>query len=367
MLQSRVISEAFFTFVLSESLWFVSIERDFKGFTFQVSYFNLRQWWPGQTIGLRLKYCPWWDVLVVPPCDYQLRQLAVIPLVIGLVRQRPELLLTVKTISYRAVTFVLLVRIKLTRNNHCERGFSQCKWWERASVQCFQNTRLACLLSAWILWSLMLQYAAKQPEENKMSAHHDHWKTVPEMPKCTCSRSKRVEWSMVSKAADRSNSVRAVTLPLSMLHIMSLWILRRAVSVEWRSCGHESEPSMYTRCCLFEIYDLNHWKTVPEMPKCPCSRSKRVAWSMVSKAADRSNSVRAVTLPLSMLHIMSLWILRRAASVEWKLEGTTSRWWRNKVDWMLESFHYPKGPSMYGINYQQSVYMIVVLICSKIK
>ena len=26
------------------------------------------------------------------------------------------------------------------------------------------------------------------------------------MPKCTCSRSKRVEWSMVSKAADRSNS-----------------------------------------------------------------------------------------------------------------------------------------------------------------
>ena len=30
------------------------------------------------------------------------------------------------------------------------------------------------------------------------------------MPKCTCSRSKRVEWSMVSKAADRSNSVRAV-------------------------------------------------------------------------------------------------------------------------------------------------------------
>ena len=32
MLQSRVISEASFTFVLSESLWFVSIERDFKGF-----------------------------------------------------------------------------------------------------------------------------------------------------------------------------------------------------------------------------------------------------------------------------------------------------------------------------------------------
>ena len=25
-----------------------------------------------------------------------------------------------------------------------------------------------------------------------------------------------------------------------------------------------------------------------------------------------------------------------------------------KVDWMLESLHFPRGPSMYGINYQQS-------------
>ena len=90
MLQSRVISEAFFTFFLSVSLRFVSIERDFKGFTFHVSYFNLRQWWAEQTIGLRLKYCPWWDVLVVPPRDYQLRHLAVFPLDICLVRQRPE-------------------------------------------------------------------------------------------------------------------------------------------------------------------------------------------------------------------------------------------------------------------------------------
>ena len=30
------------------------------------------------------------------------------------------------------------------------------------------------------------------------------------------------------------------------------------------------------------------------------------------------------------------------------------------VDWRLESFHFPRGPSMYGINYQQSVYMLVV-------
>ena len=43
MLQFRVISEASSAFVLSESLWFVSIEREFKGFTFQGSYLNLRQ------------------------------------------------------------------------------------------------------------------------------------------------------------------------------------------------------------------------------------------------------------------------------------------------------------------------------------
>ncbi len=39
---------------------------------------------------------------------------------------------------------------------------------------------------------------------------------------------------------------------------------------------------------------------------------------------------------------------------------------KNKVDWMLESFLFPRGPSMYGINYQQSVYMLVVL-CSRIE
>ena len=40
---------------------------------------------------------------------------------------------------------------------------------------------------------------------------------------------------------------------------------------------------------------------------------------------------------------------------------------QSTVDWMLESFHFPRGQSMYGINYQQSVYMLVVLMCSKIK
>ena len=35
--------------------------------------------------------------------------------------------------------------------------------------------------------------------------------------------------------------------------------------------------------------------------------------------------------------------------------------------WMLGSFHFHRGPSMYGIKYQRSVYMLVVLICSRIE
>ena len=33
----------------------------------------------------------------------------------------------------------------------------------------------------------------------------------------------------------------------------------------------------------------------------------------------------------------------------------------------VRKFSFPRGPSMYGIHYQQSVYMLVVLICSRIK
>ena len=40
---------------------------------------------------------------------------------------------------------------------------------------------------------------------------------------------------------------------------------------------------------------------------------------------------------------------------------------KKQIDWMLESFHFPRGPSMYGINYQQSMCMLAVLICSRIK
>ena len=97
MLQSHVISEPSFTSFLSESLW-LSIERafEFKGSYFDFVYISseqflfadLRQRRAGQ-----IRYA-----LVVPPRDFQLRHLAVIPLRLCLVHQR---------------------RMTLTPNNHC--------------------------------------------------------------------------------------------------------------------------------------------------------------------------------------------------------------------------------------------------------
>ena len=33
----------------------------------------------------------------------------------------------------------------------------------------------------------------------------------------------------------------------------------------------------------------------------------------------------------------------------------------------IRKFYFHRGPSMYGINYQKSVFMLVVLICSRIE
>ena len=45
--------------------------------------------------------------------------------------------------------------------------------------------------------------------------------------------SRRIEWSIVSKAAERSRSVRTVMSPVSRAVCMSLVTFRRAVSVLW--------------------------------------------------------------------------------------------------------------------------------------
>ena len=51
------------------------------------------------------------------------------------------------------------------------------------------------------------------------------------MSKDVCKRSSKIEWSIVSKAAERSNGVGNDRFPLSMAFNMSLTILLRAVSV----------------------------------------------------------------------------------------------------------------------------------------
>ena len=60
------------------------------------------------------------DVLVLPPRNYQLRHLAVIPLRIDL-PSSPETGLTLCESDKQSL--LSLVRMTLSRNNHCERGF----------------------------------------------------------------------------------------------------------------------------------------------------------------------------------------------------------------------------------------------------
>ena len=64
-------------------------------------------------------------------------------------------------------------------------------------------------------------------------------------------------------------------------------------------------------------YDLNQSTAFPLTPNQSPSLLRRIVWSIVSKAAERSSRVNAVTLPSSIAERISLWILRRAVSVEW--------------------------------------------------
>ena len=127
MLQSRVIYEVSFTFVSIIEY----VERDFKWavntskhlgvyiYDNDEPYKQLVRSW--NTVSDK-----WMagDVLVVPPRDYQLRHLEVIPP--ARLAWSPATRLTCHRESdklQRTITFLSLVRIKLTRNNHCERGF----------------------------------------------------------------------------------------------------------------------------------------------------------------------------------------------------------------------------------------------------
>ena len=60
-------------------------------------------------------------------------------------------------------------------------------------------------------------------------------------------------------------------------------------------------------------------RAVPERPKFKESRVKRIWWSMVSKAAERSRKTRAETFCSFEARSRSFWIRSRAVSVEWNL------------------------------------------------
>ena len=78
----------------------------------------------------------------------------------------------------------------------------------------------------------------------------------------------------------------------------------------------EKQLPILMACCLSVRYEVNQLRAVPDMPYHVDRRVMRILWSMVSKAADRSSRVRAVTFPLSMLRLMSLCTFKRAVSVE---------------------------------------------------
>ena len=98
-----------------------------------------------------------------------------------------------------------------------------------------------------------------------------------------------------------------------------------------KSKGHKTEPCgtphdvgnvsekklpILMACCLSVRYEVNQLRAVPDMPYHVDRRVMRIVWSIVSKVADGSSRVKAVTFPLSMLRLMSLCTFKRAVSVE---------------------------------------------------
>ena len=66
---------------------------------------------------------------------------------------------------------------------------------------------------------------------------------------------------------------------------------------------------------LFETYDWNHWSAVDWMPKTEFTRERRIWWSVVLKAAERSNTRRREMLSLSRTSRISFTIRNKTVSV----------------------------------------------------
>ena len=60
----------------------------------------------------------------------------------------------------------------------------------------------------------------------------------------------------------------------------------------------DSDFFYFTDCLRSARYDVNHISAVSEIPNSVERRLRRILWSIVSKEADRSRSVRAVGMAL---------------------------------------------------------------------
>ena len=111
-------------------------------------------------------------------------------------------------------------------------------------------------LPSLILWVLPAKY-----DLNQSSA-------FPLTPNQLPSLLRRIVWSIVSKAAERSSRVNAVTLPSSIDERISLWILRRAVkrSIIYQQQSNSSESGKVGKYApLPHIWSILHpWNSIPE-------------------------------------------------------------------------------------------------------
>ena len=84
----------------------------------------------------------------------------------------------------------------------------------------------------------------------------------------------------------------------------------------YMSCdGDEDELLTEVNWYLSERYEWNHWSAVDWMPKTEFRRERRIWWSRVSKAAERSNKRRTEMLSLSRAERISFTIRNKTVSV----------------------------------------------------
>ena len=90
---------------------------------------------------------------------------------------------------------------------------------------------------------------------------------------------------------------------------LKTWLMkpygRRMLTREERIANYRISIPNLTFCLRFVRYNLIHISTVPSTPNQSLRQLKRMVWSMVSNAAERSNNVRATALPESIEAAMS--------------------------------------------------------------